>query len=120
MDNVVVLDQRWRVGAGELAERFLEGRGGNCWIKPLQCVAQPAFKDDLPVVAPLRARLIRRDLRAVPQFVAEALQPIQRGQLDDTLIHLTDLSPCTRLFLRDRDALWISQDVSASLSHQRS
>ena len=81
MHRAVARRQLRAFGPRELAEGVVERLGGQTAVEPRQRVAQPLRQHDLAVVAALRGRLAGRDLRAVPDRPADALEPGEGGLL---------------------------------------
>lgn len=85
--RAIAFDERRGGKARELAEGVFERLGRERRVEPRERLAQPAFENGVAVarVAALRARLARGDLGAVPDRVAERLEPGERGVFDDRL-----------------------------------
>ena len=82
VEGTVAGFQRRALGASELAERVVQGLGGQVGVQPVQGVAQLALQNDLGVVGPFRAFRGRGDVGTVGYLPPEAFEPFERGGFD--------------------------------------
>ena len=82
VEPAVVLDQARRLGPGDLAEGFVEGRLGDVRVKPFQGRSKAIREHDLPEVRTLSRRLAWGDLRPLEDGIAQTLEPVEGGVFD--------------------------------------
>ena len=71
---------------GQLAEDVFQRCGGQGHVQPGQCVPQVSLQDHLAVVAALRTRCVRGDVRPVRCLPAEGSKPVKGGGFDGGFI----------------------------------
>ena len=82
MKHPVPVIERRAFKTGDFTESVVDRLGGQGRIQPHKRFAQSSCKQNLSIILTLGKQLIRRDLRAVFDRVAKALQPRERSVFD--------------------------------------